>query len=88
MKLIKSLFDDRTEIVGWLAFALACTSVMAGFAVSWQQLLMLAWSMLTILGSASYKGISIGPRGLDIGGSKPKPHEADGPLAGNTEGGE
>lgn len=83
---IKRLFDERTEIVGWLAFGMACTCVLGGFAVSWQQLLLVAWAMLTILGSASYKGISIGPSGLDIGGSKPRRHEGDENLGGITEG--
>lgn len=63
---ITQLFDDQHEIMAWLVLALAVAGVATGTLESWPGVGLAGLSLITMLGAAYYKGVKLGPGGLDV----------------------
>lgn len=63
---IKELFDDQHEIMAWVVLALSVAGVATDRLDDWPGVCMAGLALITMLGSAYYKGIKIGPGGLDV----------------------
>jgi len=63
---ITNLFDEQHEIMAWITLAFALGGIATDRLEDWPGIVLVALSLVTMLGSAYFKGISIGPGGLDV----------------------
>jgi len=63
---VKSLFDERHEVAAWAVLALTVAGLQTGRLGDWPAVALVCVSLITLLGSARYAGISIGPNGVDV----------------------
>lgn len=66
IKSIKELFDDQHEIMAWCVLVMTAVGVATDRLEDWPGVCLVALSLVTTLGSAYYKGIKIGPGGLNV----------------------
>lgn len=62
----KQLFDEQHEIMAWLTFVGAWSGIVLDRIEDWPGVALIGVALLTMLGSAFYKGVSIGPGGLNV----------------------
>lgn len=63
---IKQLFDEKHEIMAWLTFIGAAVGMFTNSIEDWPGVTLIGVALLTMLGSSYYKGVSIGPGGVDV----------------------
>jgi hypothetical protein len=68
MTFLKSLFDERHEIAAWLVMAIAAGGSATGRLGDWPAVALVCVSLVTLLGSARYAGVSVGPDGVQVDG--------------------
>ena len=68
MNLLKSLFDERHEVAAWCVLSLTVAGLQTGRLGDWPAVALVCVSLITLLGSARYAGISVGPDGVDVDG--------------------
>jgi len=68
MNFVRSLFDERHEIAAWVVMAIAIGGSATGRLGDWPAVALVCVSLVTLLGSARYAGVSVGPDGVKVDG--------------------
>jgi hypothetical protein len=63
---IKHLFDDQHEIMAWVTLLGAAVGVATNRLEDWPGVALAGFALITMLGAGYYKGVKIGPGGLDV----------------------
>ena len=63
---IRDLFDEHHEVAAWLVLVGSFVLLSVGKLEQWPFVAMVGLSLLTLLGSKRYSGISVGPGGLEV----------------------
>ena len=63
---IKALFDEQHEVMAWIVLALAVAGRASELLDQWPAVSLCMTSLVTMLGSAYYSGIKVGPQGVEV----------------------
>jgi hypothetical protein len=70
--------DTAEEVIGGWACVLTTVSVILGYQVTWEQVLLFMFGAGTVIGWSYFNGVSITKQGLDI--KRERSGERDGPV--------
>jgi len=70
IKHIRQLFDEHHEIAAWLIIIMAGAGRWFDKIEDWPMVAMIAISMLTLLGVERFRGVRVGPGGVEVSDGK------------------
>lgn len=63
---VRNLFDEQHEIMAWITLLGAGLGVAFDRLEDWPGVALIGLALVTMLGSARYKGVKVGPGGVDV----------------------
>lgn len=70
IKHITNLFDEHHEIAFWVIFTVACVGRWFDKIGDWPMVAIVALALLTLLGVERFRGVKVGPGGVEVGDGK------------------